>query len=306
MQLDFIAGAYQLLEFQHFHPDEARRQVQQLPAQAQGPVDLHHAGQDRGGGKVAAEIRQVRRHDQLQAPLAVGLDLLQHVGRLRTRSYQQGFDLGLGQLALGVEGQLAQPAPAPWQGQCFAMPTQVATQRFGHGTPTLVAQCKEAGFAQDQQGAKGGTIFPYHAQPRFAHPVVGHQCLFQHWQGDALFFELDDAVQASEQFEAPIGVNSRRVGGMFHMGGRQIRRSDQQGAVAVLAQFDTGKGLPPFITLAPGDAAGFRTAEYFRRPLAQALLQASGGLGRQGAAGGKYPAHAAQGRPVEVVAHALE
>ncbi|MNP14527.1 hypothetical protein D3C76_1068560 [compost metagenome] len=38
----------------------------------------------------------------------------------------------------------------------------------------------------------------------------------------------------------------------------------------------------------------------------QALLQALRSLGGQGAARGEHPAHAAQGRPIEVVAHALE
>ncbi|MCY1384063.1 hypothetical protein D9M69_722660 [compost metagenome] len=88
MQLDFIAGAHQLLEFQHFHADEAGRQVQQLPVQAQGPVDLHHARQYRRGGEVAAEVRQVWRHDQLQVPLTVGFDVFQHFGSLGAWRHQ--------------------------------------------------------------------------------------------------------------------------------------------------------------------------------------------------------------------------
>ncbi len=82
VQLELIARAHQLLEFQHFHAAESGRQVQQLLAQAQGPVDLHHAGQYRSAGEVAAEVRKVRRHDQSQVPFTVGFDLLQHFGAL--------------------------------------------------------------------------------------------------------------------------------------------------------------------------------------------------------------------------------
>ncbi|MNV12499.1 hypothetical protein D3C71_1031050 [compost metagenome] len=87
---------------------------------------------------------------------------------------------------------------------------------------------------------------------------------------------------------------------------RQVGRSDQQRTLTVLSQRDIGKGLPEFSALTPGDAAGFRAAENFRWPLPETFMQALCGLDRQCAAGGKHPAYGAQGRPVEVVAHALE
>jgi hypothetical protein len=64
---------------------------------------------------------------------------------------------------------------------------------------------------------------------------VGDQCLFEHRQGDALLFEFDDTVQPPEQFETPVGSDTRGVGGVLDMPGRQVGRGDQQGAVAVLA-----------------------------------------------------------------------
>ncbi len=79
-----------------------------------------------------------------------------------------------------------------------------------------------------------------------------------------------------------------------------------QGAVGVLADRHAGEGLPQGAALAPGDAAGLGAAVDLGGPLAEALLQLGSGVGGQGAAGGEHPAHAAQGGPVEVVAHALE
>ena len=51
VQLDFIAGADQLLELEHFHAGECLRQVHQLLAQMHCPLHLHHTGQHRRGGK---------------------------------------------------------------------------------------------------------------------------------------------------------------------------------------------------------------------------------------------------------------
>src|SRR3989344_2780338 len=61
-QLQLIAGAHQLLELQHFHAAEARRQIfNQAARQLLRPVDLHHARQYQGLRKVAGEGRKVER-----------------------------------------------------------------------------------------------------------------------------------------------------------------------------------------------------------------------------------------------------
>ncbi|MNY82722.1 hypothetical protein D3C86_2250000 [compost metagenome] len=67
------------------------------------------------------------------------------------------------------------------------------------------------------------------------------------------------------------------------MTGWQVRRFNAQRTVLVLAQAHLGKWLPQAVALAPGDAAGFRAAEDFRRPLAQAFVQGLCRLLRQGA-----------------------
>ncbi len=76
------------------------------------------------------------------------------------------------------------------------------------------------------QGAEGGAVFLDHAQARFGDPGVTGQGLFEHGQGDAFFFQLDDPVQAPEQLKAAIGVDLRGVGRLLHMPGRQVRRGN--------------------------------------------------------------------------------
>ena len=120
------------------------------------------------------------------------------------------------------------------------------------------------------------------------------------------FFQLDDAVEAPQQFEAPIGLEPGAIGGLLDLPAGQVRRLDTQRACTVQAGAHTGERPPQLAALAPGDATGFRTAEDLGRPLAEVVAQLPRGGQRQGATGGKYPAHAAQCRPVEVVTHAFE
>ncbi|MNL25847.1 hypothetical protein D3C87_1473430 [compost metagenome] len=216
----------------------------------------------------------------MQAPLALGFGLFQYLWRLGTWRQQQGFDVGLGQFALTVQRHLPQQTPASWQGQRFAMLAQVLAQLFGERASTLIAQGMQARLAQDQQRSQRRAVFLDNAKPRFGDPVVGCQRLFQHRQRDAFFFQFDDPVQSPEQFETAIGCDSCGVRGVFDMVGRQVGRGNEQRTVAVLAQLDAGEGLPEILSLAPGNAAGFRAAEDFRRPLAQAVVQALSRLGR--------------------------
>ena len=122
-----------------------------------------------------------------------------------------------------------------------------------------------------------------HAQTGFRDPVMLDQGLFQHGQGDAFFFEFDDAVQPPQQLKTPVGFKAGRISRVFHMACGQVGRGDDQGAVFALAQLHIGKGLPQVLPLTPGDAAGFRAAEDLGRPLAQAFVQGLCCLLRQGA-----------------------
>lgn len=153
------------------------------------------------------------------------------------------------------------------------MLAQMFAQGFGQVAATVLAQGEQARFAEHQQRTERGAVFLDHTEARFGDPVMGYQGLLEHRQRDAFFFQFDDAVQSPQQFEATIGGNACGVGAVFDVAGRQIRRRNKQGAVAVLAQFDASKRLPQRLALTPGDAAGFRTAEDFCRPLLQALLQ---------------------------------
>ncbi|MNI57810.1 hypothetical protein D3C73_1128950 [compost metagenome] len=89
---------------------------------------------------MTAEIGQVWRHRQLQAPLTIGFDLLEDLRRLRAWSHQQGVHVRLRQFALGVQRQLSQQAPAPGQGDGFAMLAEVLAQCLRQCASTVIAQ----------------------------------------------------------------------------------------------------------------------------------------------------------------------
>ena len=93
-------------------------------------------------------MRQVQWYIQFQLPFAVLLDGRAGFDLGRPWCRQQRFDCGLGQLALGVERQLPQQAPAAGQGQGFAMLAQVLAQGLGDGPSALVAQGVQAGNIQ--------------------------------------------------------------------------------------------------------------------------------------------------------------
>ena len=95
------------------------------------------------------------------------------------------------------------------------------------------------------------------------------QCLFEHGQGDTLFFQFDNPIQAAAQGKAAIGLQFHRIGGLFAMADGQVGGGQVQRTFGVLSQFDAGEWRPQLATLAPGDAAGFRTAVDFRGPLAK-------------------------------------
>ncbi len=186
------------------------------------------------------------------------------------------------------------------------MRLQVLSQGFGERPTALIAQGQQARVAQHQQRAQRGTVCLHHAKARFTHPFVSREGLLDQRQGHALLFEFDDAVQPAQQFKAPVCADQRRIGGLLDMAGRQIRRADAQRTLRILTQFYAVEGLPALPALTPGDAAGFRAAENFRRPLAEALLQALCGVGRQCTTGREHPAHGRKTVPVEIVAHAFE
>ncbi|KZX65326.1 hypothetical protein A3710_01175 [Stutzerimonas frequens] len=102
-QLQVIARASELLELEHFHATEAWRQVvDQFAREVHRPLDLNDARQDRRTREMAAEVRQVQRHAQLDLPVIV-LPLLLHTLRFaRARRQQQSVEFGLGQFALGI------------------------------------------------------------------------------------------------------------------------------------------------------------------------------------------------------------
>ncbi|MNN72302.1 hypothetical protein D3C81_1883260 [compost metagenome] len=77
---------------------------------------------------MAAEIGQVRRHCQLQAQFTIDLGLPEDFCGVWSPGQQQRIHICLGQLALGVEWQLPQQAPAAGQGQGFAVLAQVTSQ----------------------------------------------------------------------------------------------------------------------------------------------------------------------------------
>ncbi|MNE71306.1 hypothetical protein D3C80_1671670 [compost metagenome] len=97
---------------------------------------------------MAGEAGEVRGHGYTHLQLVAFGALLQHLGRHAARRLQQGLKLRLGQLALGVERQLPQQAPASRQGQGFAMIAQVLAQTFYQCAAALVAQRVQA-FARE-------------------------------------------------------------------------------------------------------------------------------------------------------------
>ena len=97
------------------------------------------------------------------------------------------------------------------------MLAQVLAQGLGERAASLVAQGMQPRVGEHHHGTQGRTVFLHHAQAGVAHPFMGDQRLFQHRQGDAFFFQLDDTVQAAQQFEAPIGMQANGVGCLFDM-----------------------------------------------------------------------------------------
>jgi hypothetical protein len=79
---------------------------------------------------------------------------------------------------------------------------------------------------------------------------MGHQGLLEHGQGDTLFFQFDDAVQASTQNETAVDLEFDGIGGLLAVAGRQVGRGQPQCTLGVDAQFDTGERLPGRIALA--------------------------------------------------------
>ncbi|MNE60237.1 hypothetical protein D3C80_1553690 [compost metagenome] len=124
------------------------------------------------------------------------------------------------------------------------MQAQVLAQLFGERASTLIAQYMQARVSQDQQRAQRGAVFLDHTQARLGHPVVGHQRLLKHRQGDPFLFQLDDPVQSPEQFESAVSCDSRGIGRVLDMADRQVGRGNEQGPLVVLAQLDVSKGLP--------------------------------------------------------------
>jgi hypothetical protein len=154
VQLDFIARAHQLLELQHFHAGEFSGRFSSC-GRGSAPIRPAPRRATPGLGEVAAEVGQVRWHAQLQAPLAVGFDLLQHLWGFRPWRQQQCFDVGLGQLALAVQRQLAQQAPAPGQGQRFAMLAQVLAQGFGQAAAAVLRKaCRPSSLSTSRAPRK--------------------------------------------------------------------------------------------------------------------------------------------------------
>ena len=182
---------------------------------------------------------------------------------------------------------------------------QVAAQGFGDGLAALVAQRMQAGRAQGHQRAKVGAAFLHHAQACITEPFMAAQRLFEHGQGDTLFFQFDNPVQAAAQGEATIGLDFHGIGSLFAMAGWQVGRRQVQRTFGVLSQLDPGKRRPQFAALTPGNAAGFRTAVDFRGPLAKQAVQFGSGFSWQRAARGKHLTHCTQLRPVEVIAHSF-
>lgn len=137
---------------------------------------------------MTGEAGQVRRYRQAQAQLLVVRCRLEHVRSIVAWGLQQCLDLRLGKLALAVERQLPQQAPAPWQCQALAMLRQVLAQRIEQGTTPLGTQLMQASGAGHEQDAEERTALLHNAQSRFADPFMGAQRLLQQRQRDALFF----------------------------------------------------------------------------------------------------------------------
>ncbi|MNE84471.1 hypothetical protein D3C80_1813830 [compost metagenome] len=83
-----------MLELEHFHAGETQPWRHQCGAEGNGPVDLHHARQDRRAREVAGEAGQVRRHPQAQQSAL--FQPLKHLWIIRPWRFEQGLDLRLG------------------------------------------------------------------------------------------------------------------------------------------------------------------------------------------------------------------
>lgn len=72
------------------------------------PLHLNHTGQDRCLGEMAAEKSQVGRDHQVQVQFTVDGLLVEYFRLFGPWRHEQGLNVRLRQLALGIEGHLPQ------------------------------------------------------------------------------------------------------------------------------------------------------------------------------------------------------
>src|SRR5688572_17703329 len=91
-------GRHDALKIERMNAAEERRQIEALAPACYHPVDLYHSGQNRSIGKVAAEIKQVARRNELEYRLMrIFFDqAFTRLGRSINPAIEQGGKLGNG------------------------------------------------------------------------------------------------------------------------------------------------------------------------------------------------------------------
>ena len=170
---------------------------------------------------MAIEIEQIRGDVQFkQQPwrFAFGRTFdqlhLRQAGRL-VHLRQQGQQQRLRRLALRIDGQLFQVAPAARQGNGVDLAAQRRLQLAVQGQLAFGVEQRAAGSAADDKGSHFLTLASRRIaqqDARVLHQRRGQQCRFDGIEGNAFFFDLHDAVATPQQLEASWRRLQRAVG----------------------------------------------------------------------------------------------
>ena len=75
----------------------------------------------------------------------------------------------------------------------------------------------DAGGAEGEQSTEIGSALLDHPEARLTNPRMAVQALFQLRQGDALFFQFDDTVEAAAQHKAAVFLQLSGIGGLLQL-----------------------------------------------------------------------------------------
>src|SRR6218665_3093809 len=233
-------GLHRTHEFQDFQAHEPWRYGKALASQGQRPVQQGDTRHDRRRIEMAFEYRQVRM--DIERSQGLGLAAFQplhggHFGAIRGRHASAGLrgeqrpEQRFRRLALCIDRQCIDKAPAPWQSHGLHAAGQRSAEQIEQNALAAL------GLRPDRRGQ-----YRHHAYPGayggvddqrfgFLHPRRLQQLLLHGIERHPFFFDFDDAVGATEQTKtmdpgrlgAVAGAPPCRIG--------QPRRTHSQAAI---------------------------------------------------------------------------